>query len=286
MKSAAEALEIREWIDQRVAQMKGGDSAHKRKMGHFAVVGAGPTGIEIASVGLAHARKVAKKIGADASLLHFDLIEATDRLLPVLHPKISASVQKKLQSTGVNVLLQKAVTTVDDTGLHFKDGSTIDPGTILWTAGVKPNDLLATIPGMELDKRGRAVVDDQLCAKNLKDVFVIGDCASTQFTGMAQTALIDGEFVSNVIAAEAKNQTLPVYKPLQPAYAVPVGMNWAAVQFMGMRIYGLLGMAMRRGADLHAYMLLLPIWRVPLVFFGLTNLDAHGVPHPPKAPHL
>jgi len=285
MKSAAEALEIRDWIDRRVREMKTGDEAHKRKMGYFAVIGAGPTGIEIASVGLTHARKIAKKIGADPSLITFDLIEAADRLLPVLHPNISQAVTDKLKSMGVNVLTQKAVTAVDDAGLHFKDGETKDPGTILWTAGVKPNDLLAQIPGIELDKRGRAVVDEQLRAKNMQDVFVIGDCASTQYSGMAQTALEHGAFVAQVIETGGK-KTPPVYRPAEPAYAIPVGISWGAVQIKKLRIYGLLGMALRRGADLHAYMLLLPIWRVPLVFFGLTNLDAHAVPNPPKAPHL
>lgn len=284
MKSAAEALEIREWIDGRVRAMMEGDDAHKRKMGHFAVVGAGPTGIEIASVGLTHARKVARKIGADASLITFDLIEAGDRLLPVLHPKISDAVTRKLNTIGVNILTQKAVTSVDDAGLHFKDGETKNPGTILWTAGVKPNDLLTQIPGIELDKRGRAVVDDQLRAKNLTDVFVIGDCASTPYSGMAQTALEHGAFVAQVI--ETGKASPPTYRPTEPAYAIPVGISWGAVQIKKLRIYGLLGMALRRGADLHAYMLLLPLWRVPLVFLGLTNLDAHAVPNPPKAPHL
>lgn len=284
MKSAAEALEIREWIDGRVVAMKSGDVNHKKKMGHFAVVGAGPTGIEIASVGLTHARKIAKKNGVDPSLLRFDLIEAADHLLPALQPQISNAVDRKLRSMGVNVLLQKAVTTVDDAGLHFKDGDTLDPGTILWTAGVKPNEVLATIPGVELDKRGRIVVDDQLRAKNLTDVFVLGDCASTKYSGMAQTALGDAAFVANILASN--DTSTHAYTPKEPAYAIPVGLHWGAVQWMGMRFYGLLGYAMRRGADLHAYMLLLPLWRVPLVFFGLTNLDAHGVPRPPKAPHL
>lgn len=285
MKSAAEALEIREWIEKRIIAMKEGDQAHKRKMGHFAVIGAGPTGIEIASVGLTDAKKLARKHGIDASLLRFDLIEAADHLLPVLQPQISDAVTGKLKQMGVNVLTQKAVTSVDDAGLHFKDGKTMDPGTILWTAGVKPNDVLGTIPGIELDKRGRAVVDGQLRAKNLQDVFVIGDCASTQYTGMAQTALENGAFVAHAIAT-GSSKPLPAYIPTEPAYAIPVGLHWGAVQFKGMRFYGLLGMMMRRAADLHAYMLLLPIWRVPLVFFGLTNLDAHAVPNPPKAPHL
>lgn len=286
MKSANEALDIRHRVRMHVEAMKEGTEEHRKKMGRFAVVGAGPTGIEIASIVLPYARTLAAKAGIDPNLIQVDLIEAADKLLPALHPKISVAVLEKITSLGVTVLLQKAAASVDDGGLHFKDGSVIDAGTIFWTAGVKPNELLAQIPSMELDKRGRAVVDEQLHAKGLKDVFVVGDCASTQFAGMAQTALLDGKFVAHVMGAQIRNETLPTYKAKAPAYAIPVGIHWAAVQLGNMRFYGFLGFLMRRAADIHAYMDLLPWWRVPSVFFGLTNLDAHGIPNPPKAGHL
>lgn len=286
MKSANEALDIRRRVQTHVDAMKEGTEEHRKKMGRFAVVGAGPTGIEIASIVLPYARMLAAKAGIDPNLVQVDLIEAADKLLPALHPKISAAVLEKIASLGVTVLLQKAAASVDDKGLHFKDGDTIDAGTIFWTAGVKPNELLAQIPGIELDKRGRVVVDEHLGAKGLKDVFVLGDCASTQYAGMAQTALGDGHFVAHVIGAQSTGNTPPTYVPKAPAYAIPVGLHWAAVQLGTMRFYGFLGYLMRRAADLHAYMELLPWWRVPSVFFGLTNLDAHAIPNPPKAAHV
>lgn len=232
----------------------------------YVIVGGGPTGIEIAG-------EIMNL--APGATVH--LIEAMDRILPVLEPSASAHVLRRLTDLGVHVHLNTAVAAADATRITLKDGTTMDAPVLIWTAGVRAHPMLETIPGLELDKRKRVVVDEQLRAKGQQSIFVLGDCASTPFAGMAQTAVEDGNHAAHVIAAMLSNKPLPVYKPIAPAYAIPAGNHWSAVKFGVLRVYGLLGHALRRAADLHVYMLVLP-WRYVLpAFRGTIKLERYGI---------
>ncbi len=246
MKSVEEALTL-----QRLKKELAPDS-------RVIVVGAGPTGCEIA--------------GEFAGMHKVDLVEAMDRVLPVIEPKASTKALKRLQKIGVNVMLQQAVAKADAGSITFKDGTTRAADLLIWTAGVKAHDLIATIPGIEVDNRGRAVVDEQLRAKGQPDIFVLGDCAATPFAGLAQTAYDNGIFAARVIAAQQSKSTVPVYKPKPTAYAIPIGPWWAAVKFGPLRTYGITGYIMRRAADIHVYNLILPWFKVPAAYFGKISL--------------
>ncbi len=269
MKSVADTLELKQSvIDHVTAMSKTTDQIERQKLGRFAIVGAGPTGIEIAGEILPLARTTAKKVGIDPSLIEVCILEAMDRLLPAIEPKASAKVLKRLNHIGVNLMLNTAVASIKKNAVTLKDGSTLDVAMIIWTAGVKPNPLLATIKGIEADKRGRAIVDEHLQAKNVSDIYVLGDCASTPFSGMAQTAFDDGAFIAQVIAANLRASTVPTYAPKAPAYAIPARRGWAAVKYGPIRAYGFPGYILRRLADIHVYMLVLP-WRyIPSAYFG------------------
>ncbi len=277
MKSIEQAIHIGETVKKRIdAIATEKDIKKKQMLGRFLVVGAGATGIEIAGEVLPLAKRLMRKRNLDPSLLSVELIEAMPRVLPTIEEKASAKVLAHVQSIGVKMHLNTAVASADATSITLKDGSTIDAGTLIWTAGVQANPLIAAM-GLGVDKRGRAVVDEQLRAKGKQNVFVLGDCASTPFAGLAQTAHSDGVFVSQVITAMLNNHVAPTYKPQTPAYAIPAGPRWAAVKFGVLRTYGWLGYCMRRAADIHVYMLVIP-WRyIPAAFFGRINLKKYNV---------
>ncbi len=278
MKSIADALALRRLVEHRILSIKSAnDDRQKKILGRFSVIGGGPSGTEVATEILPYAKSLAKRSGVDPSLISVDLIEALDRVLPITEPKASVKVLRHLQALGVNVLLKQAVASIDAQAIHLKDGQTLRTATIIWTAGVKASSLIATIPGVELDKRGRAVVDEQLRAKGQNDIFVMGDAASTQFAGLAQTAVEDAAFVSRVLQAEWSGKTPPVYRPTPPAYAIPVGSNWAAVKYHFIRAYGLPGYALRRAADVHVYMMLVSWHRVPALYCGKISLEKYGI---------
>lgn len=278
---AGHALRLRDDIRAVVDAMKAAPEADSRKkLGTFAVIGAGATGVEMSGDMLVEARALARAAGLDPSLVTVDLIEAADRVLPQTEPTCSAKTLKRLRAIGVNVLLQTAVESAEKGKLLLKGGTVIEAGMILWTAGVKAHGILAGIAGMELDKRGRAVVDEHLRAKGVSNVFVVGDAASTQYAGMAQTAIDDGVFVAKVIAAERGGKVAPTYAPRAPAYAIPAGPNWAAVKYGFIRAYGFPGYVLRRLADIHVYMLVMP-WRfIHQAYFGTIDFEKHGTPLP------
>jgi NADH dehydrogenase len=277
---AGHALRLRDDIRAEIVAMKAAPPEERMKYATFAVIGAGATGVEMSGDMLCEARELAAKEGMDPSLVTVDLIEAADRVLPLTEPRCSAKTLARLKGLGVNVMLHTAVESAEKGKLILKGGGVIEAGMVLWTAGVRAHSLLATVAGMEFDKRGRAVVDERLKAKGVSDVFVVGDAASTKYAGMAQTAIEDGLFVANVIAAERAGKTPPAYAPRAPAYAIPAGPNWAAVKYAFIRAYGFPGYVLRRLADIHVYMLVMP-WRyVHRAYFGTIDFAKYGTPLP------
>lgn len=275
MTSAEDALQLRETVFKRVADMQKAADKKRAALGRFIVVGGGPTGLEIAGEFMPLAREEAKRIGVDPALVSVELIEAMDRLLPMSEENTSRKVLKRLQNMGVNVRLSTAVASANKTSVTLKDGTKLEAATIVWTAGVKAHPLPGSVAGVTTDKRGRVEVDEQLRAKGQPDIFVLGDCASTPFAGMAQTAVEDGKLAAEAIEAILKKKPLPVYKPIAPAHAIPIGPWWAAVSFKFLRVFGFAGYMMRRAADIHVYMLVIP-WRyIPAAYFGKIDLDRY-----------
>jgi NADH dehydrogenase len=262
IKSTTQALLLKEHI-RAMLQPADPTAAPEQKViaGHFVVVGAGPTGTELSSELMEYGRAVAKQQGSDPSLVTVDLIEAAPRVMPTMPVDVSARVEQRLRTLGVNVLINRAVIKQEGDDLILKDG-VIKTKTVIWTAGVKTNSLIGEIAGLELDRRGRVVVDDYLQAKGHHDVFVAGDAASTEFGGTAQTADSDGKYLAKVIGEKVAGvRQHAKYVPHKPIYAIPVGPGWAVVLWGNLRIYGLLAFTLRRLADLRYFMSILPLSR-------------------------
>lgn len=277
MMTVHDAQEIRETVSLRIAAMKDAAPERRRILGRFAVIGGGATGVEVAGELLPFARSVAKRAGVDPTEVEVDLIEATDTLFPPGGPVTSRKVLARLRSRGINVRMSHAVASVHAEAVRFKDGTQLDAATVIWTAGAQASSFLGAIPGLQRDKRGRGVVDGGLSAAGVSDVYLLGDCASTPYAGMAQTAVADGAFVARVIVAKRTGGVAPTYAPSAPAYALPAGGYWAAVKVGPVRVYGFIGYVLRRLADIHVYMLILP-WRYVLpAFFGIIPLKKHGI---------
>ncbi len=274
---AGHALRLRDDLRKAIDAMRTASDVERTRLGRFVVIGAGATGVEMSGDMLHEAQELAREAGIDPAFIRVDLIEAADRVLPFAEPKASAHTLKRLQSLGVNVRLKTAVEAAERGSIRLKGGTVIEAGTILWTAGVKGHSLLAGVAGMELDKRGRAIVDGQLHAKGVRDVFVVGDCASTIYSGMAQTAIDDGVFVAKVIVAERASCTPPAYDPRPPAYAIPAGPRWAVVKYHFIRAYGFPGYVLRRLADIHVYMLIMAWRHVPAAFLRMIPLKKYGI---------
>lgn len=227
MKSLSEALRLKRHLHE-ILQSSPSD--------HIVIVGGGATGVELAGELVVYTKKVAKHHGHCDTSINIDLVEAMPRILPTLPEAFAERVAARLQKLGVH--------------LHLNSRVLPPSRTVIWTAGVQANVLLGHTKNLEVDQKGRGVVDSFLHAKGYENVFLIGDCAATPFSGMAQTAIEDGKYVAHVILSSLQHQPLPLYTPRPPAYAIPTGPHWAAVLWGPLRIYGRLGWWLRRLADL------------------------------------
>ena len=232
----------------------------------FVIIGGGPAGVELAGNIRRYARELAYHHGIPEKLITVDILQGAPRLLPTMSEKVSALALKQLNKLGINIILNKAVTGEDEKGVYLKDIQ-LNAKTIIWTAGVRANHLYSTIKGLELDKAGRVLVDNLMRAGNTENVFVIGDGASTPFAGTAQTAVHDGSYVARVITASLLDKKLPVYKPHQTPYVVPIGNNWAIFTYKNIAWSGRIFWWLRELIDLRFFLSILPlrsawtIWR-------------------------
>ncbi len=179
----------------------------------FAIVGAGPTGVEMAGAMAEISRHTLPRDfrHIDTQTVRVILIDAGDRVLPVFGAKLSQRAHRDLESMGVEIRLGTLVVDVDEKGLTVdRDGDRerIEANNVIWAAGVKAVPLGATL-GVETDRGGRVIVESDLSVPGHPGIFVVGDLARTLSSdtgdpvpGVAQGATQTGRFAGHTIAAE------------------------------------------------------------------------------------
>jgi NADH:quinone reductase (non-electrogenic) len=210
MKSIDDALELRgrifnafEW-----AELASTPKEVERLM-TFVVVGAGPTGVEmagqIAELSRRTLRHDFRKI--DTSRARIILLDAAPQVLPAFGDRLGAKAAERLDEIGVEVQLGAMVTGVDATGIDVRDADgtqrRIESVTKVWAAGVQASELgaqLAEQSGAGLDRAGRVEVKDDLTLPGHPEVFVVGDMASLKgYPGVAQVAIQGARYAADQI---------------------------------------------------------------------------------------
>lgn len=272
-KSIQEALRLKDHLHKsfKACALVQDDKDEDLCRAHFIIVGAGASGVEIAGELASYGKELAREHGIDPALITIDLIEAAARILPMLPGKVSQKIEKRLRTLGVNVFTNRALIKEEVGGIQLK-GMTMKSETIIWTAGVKPNSLYQKIKGLSFDKKGKAVVDEYLQPKGLKNIFIFGDGASTEFSGMAQTAIREGKLAADNILRSARGARARSYVPRKPYHSLPVGSGWAATIAGPMTFYGRLGWFLRKAADLRFFFSILPWSKAWGVFGGAKTL--------------
>lgn len=216
---------------------------------NYVIVGAGPTGIELAGMLPHYLQRLMQAHGIRSRAIHIDLIEAAPRLLPRLPKDASRMVQRQLKRLKVRLYLGKTVQGQTADSLMVS-GKPISSHTVVWTAGVTNHPFFKD-NGFTLTSRGKVATDIYLQAED--NIFVLGDNANTPFSGMAQTAVNDGRFVAQNLKRRAAGKDLKSYVAKRPVTVIPAGPKWAAVIWGKLRIYGWLGWALRSAADWIAF---------------------------------
>ncbi len=185
-KTVVDAMRLRARVVElfEMAEQSRSD-ARKRRLLSFAIVGGGVTGVEVASELIEMAREtlLPRYPSLDASHVSLTVVEAGDRPVPAARAAHSAYVRRHLERRGVRLELGAAVRAVEPKRLRLADGRALDAFTIVWTAGVRPPDLVRDLP-LAKHRDGRVLVDEFLRARTpdggvREDVYVIGDCAAS-----------------------------------------------------------------------------------------------------------
>ncbi|MEM1305197.1 MAG: NAD(P)/FAD-dependent oxidoreductase, partial [Planctomycetota bacterium] len=215
LKTIEQATEIRRRVLESFEKAELEEDADERKRQMtFVIVGGGPTGVELAgAIGEMSRFTLAKDFrNIDARAARVLLIEAGPRVLPGFNEKLSAKATRFLEQLGVQVWTSSMVTDIDEDGVQLGD-ERVRAATVLWAAGVKASGLGAA-SGMQCDRVGRVVVNEDLSLEGHPNVFVAGDqCAITdpktgqQLPGQAPVAVQQGQHVADTILAELAGKT-------------------------------------------------------------------------------
>ncbi|HEV7526865.1 MAG TPA: NAD(P)/FAD-dependent oxidoreductase [Acidimicrobiia bacterium] len=174
LKDLGEALQLRNHVLECLERATTAtNEADRQRLLTFCIVGGGPTGVEYAGALGELARLVLPLEYPElaASALRILLLEGGDRLLPMFVRRLSAYARRELEHRGVDVRTNTLVASADTRGVVLHDGTEIATATMVWTAGVVPNDPLP-------EKPRRLVVDDHLRVVGAPNVFAIGDVAA------------------------------------------------------------------------------------------------------------
>lgn len=219
---------------------------------NYIIVGGGPTGIELAASLSAYLKQIRKRHGINRKAINIELLEASDRLLPVGNKEASERALERLKDLGVKVKLKAKVEAENEGSLTY-NGKYIPTKTVIWTAGTANHPFFTrNAQQFSLNERGKVIVDDHLRVDD--STYVIGDNANTVYSGLAITAVHNAEYVAKEISSKLKgsNKTKS-YKPLPPITVIPIGSHWAIVQYKNHVFSGRIASLARIVADLVGY---------------------------------
>jgi NADH dehydrogenase len=240
MKTVNEALNIRSEIMRRFEDLCRFEDDTKFSI---AVVGGGPTGVEMAGAIAELKRGPLSSDNAHAAKnIDVYLVEAGPRLLPALSPILSQRTKKDLEKLGVKVLTEAVVKEVKPRQILFADGQKIPAEITVWAAGVKgePTMKKLSIP----QESGRIAVDPTMQVTNYPYIFAIGDIAGAKgadgrFLPMvAPVAMQQARFVAKQIQRLQKSEPLTAFKYVDKGSMATIGRHKAVVEVKGIRIGG------------------------------------------------
>jgi NADH dehydrogenase len=214
------------------------DASERERLMTFAVVGGGPTGVEMAGAIGELARYVLAKDFRNirperAKVL---LIEAGPRLLTAFSESLASYAEKRLKKLGVTVLLNSQVTPLSREAI-FADGRTLSVGATIWAAGVAASPAAHWI-GVETDKAGRVRVAPDLSVPGVPDTFAIGDVAlvldesGQPLPGLAQVAKQEGMYLGRALARHLP-RPFPPFRYHSRGNTAVIGRNAAIFDFGG-----------------------------------------------------
>jgi NADH dehydrogenase len=231
------------------------DAERRAALLTFVVVGAGPTGVEMAGqIGeLARDTLRADFRRIDPRTARILLVEAADRVLTTFPPSLSVKAARSLEKLGVTVLIQRTVVGVDGDGATIEHGGSeperIPSRTVIWAAGVTASGLatrLAELTGAESDRAGRVTVEPDLTLPGHPEVFALGDMVrvrdaaggSTILPGVAPVAMQQGRYAAKVVRDRLRSRSTQPFLYRDKGNLATIGRGAAVADIKGFRLSG------------------------------------------------
>jgi len=223
----------------------------------FVVVGAGPTGVEMAGQIGELARDTLRRDfrTIDPRTARILLVESAERVLTTFPPSLSEKAARSLERLGVTVLAGRTVVDVDAEGVTIDhgDGSSerIASRTVIWAAGVTASGLatrLAEVAGAEPDRAGRLTVEPDLTLPGYPEVFALGDMVRVRseggdpilFPGVAPVAMQQGRYVAKVVRARLRSKQAAPFRYRDKGNLATIGRGAAVADLKGVKLSGLI----------------------------------------------
>jgi NADH dehydrogenase len=223
----------------------------------FVVVGAGPTGVEMAGQIGELARDTLRRDfrAIDPRSARILLVEEAGRVLTSFPPSLSRKAERSLERLGVTVLTATAVTGVDGESVTVVAGDgapkRIPTRTVIWAAGVMASSLagrLAELTGAELDGAGRITVEPDLTLAGHPEVFALGDMVRVRgpegdavaFPGVAPVAMQQGRYAAKVVRTRLQSRETPPFRYRDKGNLATIGRAAAVADIKGVRLSGLI----------------------------------------------
>ncbi len=245
LKTVEDALEIRRRVLVAYeAAEREGDPEIVHEWMTFVIVGAGPTGAELAGALAEISRRVLARDfrRIDSKRARIILIEATPRVLPVMTPGSSDRARRQLERLGVEVMTSTMVTGIDDRSVTHAGGR-IPTRTVIWAAGVAASPLGKSL-GVALDRAGRVIVNTDLSVPGAAEVFVIGDLAAilrpdgTPVPGLAPAAMQEGRHAGRNVMRAIRGEPLEAFRYIDRGTLATIGRGAAVAEVARLRFGG------------------------------------------------
>ncbi len=224
------------------------DEAERQRLLTFAIVGGGPTGVEMAGAIAEIARHALAPDfrRVDPRTARIVLLEAGPRILPALPEELSGYADDALRKMGVEVRTSSPVTNCSSEGIEF-GGGFLRAGTIVWAAGVVASPA-AEWTGAPRDRAGRVLVNPDLSMPGAPTVFIVGDAAAANWTpgrlvpGLAAAAKQMGRYVGTLISARIRGDPFTAeFHYRHQGDLATIGRRAAVVKLKHLELAGLLG---------------------------------------------
>ena len=244
LKTVDDAIEVRRrFLLAFEAAEREADAAARSRLLTFVVVGAGPTGVELAGAMAEIARKVIPRDFRfiDTRSARILLLEGGARVLPTYPPDLSAKAQRQLERLGVEVRTNALVTAIDPTGVSI-GAERIEATNVFWAAGVLASPLGRTL-GVPLDRAGRVIVEPDLSVPGHPEVFVVGDLAHAKqdegiVPGVAQGAMQGGAHAARQITRDLAGKPRESFRYWDKGNLATIGRAAAVADFGRIRVSG------------------------------------------------